>query len=76
MNNEQLIKFCQEQAITADHDFQDTVFVAITRRDVWLLCFATMTVAGGEPLVEYATDLRTRIAEIVEVQKDGWRSAI
>ncbi len=74
MNNEQLIKFCQEQAITADHDFQDTVFVAITRRDVWLLCFALMLVADGELLIEYSLNLRNRIAEIVEVQKDGWRA--
>ena len=74
MTTDQLIALCHKQIHEAEHDPQDTVFVALTRRDCWTLCMGALVLGVALPCVEFATsDLSLRIAELIETQKDGWR---
>jgi hypothetical protein len=70
-----LLNLCHQQTHVAPHDFEDTVFAALTRRDIWLLCFSTLLVTFATScLDEECADLLERLAELVEIQKDAWRA--
>ena len=70
-----LITLCHEHAHEAEHDPQDTVMCALTRRDVWLFCLAMLLLRQStDCLEEEIEDLLTRIAELAEVQKLNWRT--
>jgi hypothetical protein len=71
----QLIILCHERVHDAEHDPQDTVFASMTRRDCWTLCLALIVLGESLPCVAFATDdLRLRVAELIDVQKDDWKS--
>lgn len=75
MDTLKLIELCHEQSHEAEHDFEDTVFVALTRRDIWLTCLAFLILRhGAECLEEEIEDILTRIGEVAEIQKDNWRA--
>ena len=74
MEDFDLLQLCHDQAHDAAHDFEDTVFVSLTRRDMWLLCFSLLIVSYSVGCLDKESEeLRSRIAELVEVQKDHWR---
>ena len=75
MEAEVLIKFCHDQAHEAEHDFEDTVFAALTRQDVWMVCLSLLILSQTfDCLAEEAGDILDRMAELCDVQKDHWRA--
>lgn len=78
MNTDDLIELCHEQAHNAPHDFEDTLVMALTRRDCWLLAFTLLVVSedleSGCDLNVQADDLRVRLAELIDCQKDHWKA--
>lgn len=76
MTTAQLINLCHAQVHDAEHDPQDIVLMALTRRDCWTVCLASLVLGIALPCVEFATgDLQERLAELIETQKDGWKKS-
>lgn len=76
MTPEQLISLCHNQIHEAEHDPQDIVFMALTRRDCWTIALACLVVGHALPCVQFSTeDLQLRLAELIDTQKDGWKKS-
>lgn len=75
MKWEALKAMCHVQAHKAQHDPDDILFTALTRRDVWLVLYGLLCASDTAPdLEDLSCDLRLRLAELVDCQKDGWKS--
>ena len=75
MDSKNLIALCHQQAHYAAHDFEDTVFVSLTRRDIWFLLLATLVLGNSaECFDDQCAEFCERLAELIEVQKDNWRA--
>lgn len=71
---EDLIQLCHDQAHEATHDYEDTVVMALTKRDVWIFGMAILVATLDVPcLGEECADLVERLAELLDTQKPGWR---
>ena len=69
-----LISLCHQQAHNAPHDYEDTVFVTLTKRDCWVVALGGLLIEGTLPcLMEETAGLLERLAELLDVQKDHWR---
>lgn len=59
------------------HDQEDTITVALTRRDLTLLSAAIPTLVYTFPEAQVpALDLDNRLTELVEVQKPEWLNGL
>lgn len=69
-----LIDLCHAQAHEAEHDPEDAVFFSLTRKDIWIVCFACLVLGESlDCLDDEIASLLERMAEVAEVQKDHWR---
>lgn len=74
LNYLQLIELSHQQAHNAEHNFEDTVFLSITRRDCWVFCLGALLIEGAYPCLEEQTSgILERLAEVLDVQKHHWR---
>ena len=72
MERQALKEMCHIQAHKAEHDPEDTLFVSLTRRDVWHILYGIMCGSDTSPDLEnLGANLLERIAEVMEVQKHG-----
>jgi len=71
---EQLIEICHRGAHEAEHDFEDTVMVQLTRREIWLTVLGYLILSqSAECLAEDCAAVTERFVELLDVQKPHWR---
>lgn len=71
-----ILDLAHQLAHGAPHDPDDTVFICLSRRDMWHFMFAMLLcVESSDCLAEQGADIIERVAELVDVQKPDWRSA-
>ena len=72
---DELIAISRHQALTAENDPEDCLFVQLTRREMWLLLLGLLWTPTLEPsLEEVSCDLLEKLSAALEVQKDHWRT--
>lgn len=75
MNHFQLIELCHERAHNSEHDFEDAAFIALTRREIWLVLLCANVLCIAAPcLTNNCSDFIERLTEIIDTQKPHWRS--
>lgn len=73
MERHALKELCHIQALKADHNFEDTMFVALTRRDIWHVLYGLICGSDTSPdLEERSCELLERLAEVLDHQKPEW----
>jgi hypothetical protein len=74
VRKEQLIVLCRHQALHADHNQDDCLFIQLTRREIWLVLYGLLWASGIEPRLEQGSeDLLEKISELLDVQRPEWR---
>ena len=75
MTIDELLALCHQQAHDAEHDFEDSVFMSLTRRELWLLLMATVLLSESSPCLKpNCLDFNERLSEIIDTQKPHWRN--
>lgn len=76
MTVEELIEICHQGAHLAEHDFEDTVMVQLTRREMWLTVLGYLLLSqSAECLAGFCSETLERYVELIDVQKPNWRNA-
>ena len=75
LSKEQLIAISRHQAMTADHNLEDTLFIQLTRREIWLVLYGLLWSTQIEPRLEdNSCDLLEKLGEVLDTQKAHWRT--
>lgn len=74
MTFEELFELCHGQAHNAEHNPENTVLMALTRRDCWMFTLAILLLEFSAPcLVDQCADFAERLAELLDTQRPDWR---
>ena len=74
MTIEELIEICHQGAHRAEHDYEDTVMVQITKRELWLTALAYLLLSQqAECLADFCSETTERFVELLDIQKPHWR---
>ena len=75
LDKEQLIAISRYQAIHADHNFDDCLFIQLTRREIWLVLYGLLWSTTIEPSLEdNSVNLLEKLSELLDTQKPFWRT--
>ena len=75
MNKEELIAISRHQALTADNNPEDTLFIQLTRREIWMVIYGQLWAGELCPdLVDTSCDLLEKLGELLDTQRPEWRT--
>ena len=76
MTVDELIEICHQGAHAAPHNFEDTLMVQVTQREMWLITLAFLLLSqSAECLAEFCGVTMERVVELLDCQKPHWREA-
>ena len=72
MNKADLLARSHQQAHDAEHDPENTLFVQLTRREMWHLLYGMLCASSVSPCLESnGADLLEKFADLMTVQEFG-----
>ena len=75
VTKEELLIISHQQALEADNNPEDCLFIQLTRREIWLLLYGLLWSTTTAPeLEDNAVSLQEKFAEVLDVQRPDWRS--
>lgn len=70
-----LIEICHQGAHGSPHDFEDTLMVQLTQREVWLITLAFLILSQqADCLSDFSAETTERLVELMDTQKQHWRT--
>ena len=75
MTTEQIIAIARHQAMHAEQNLEYTLFIQLTRREIWLVLYGLLWSSQIEPRLEDTScNLLEKLSEVLDTQKPQWRT--